>query len=186
MMEIRLQGRHVVAAAAIVLVSCGGKTGDEIGSGGASSDGGRGAGRGGASTGGTATTGGTPTASGGTGTAVGGATAAIPSCTNPMSEGAPCVTQSGNCVGPCSNGWQVENICNGTAWEYKSVIPCAPDAPQCHNGNAFSGGALTPCCASGGLDCTGKPDGYPGFGCTPGEGSFCSCTCSQGKSICGC
>jgi hypothetical protein len=185
MMEIRPQGRHVVVAAAIVLVSCGGKTGDEIGSGGASSDGGRAAGRGGASTGGTVTaTGGTPTATGGTGTAVGGATAAIPNCTNLMSQGAPCVTQSGNCVGPCSNGWQAENICNGTAWEYKSVIPCAPDAPQCHN--AFSGGALTPCCASGGLDCTGKPDGYPGFGCTPSEGSFCSCTCSQGKSICGC
>ena len=176
MRRIHAEGRSLVFGIAVLLVACGGKTGDSEGSGGASSDGGHGA----------AATGGTTTGSGGSPSGTGGTTS-IPSCTGAVSDGVPCSTPSANCVGPCSNSWQVENVCKGDTWQFVRVVPCGPDAshaPQCHN--SFSGGSLTPCCASGGLDCAGKPDGYPGFGCTPGEGSFCSCTCSQGQSLCGC
>jgi hypothetical protein len=50
----------------------------------------------------------------------------------------------------------------------------------------FSGGTPSRCCAKTPPDCTNKPDGYPGFGCTPGKQSFCSCNCSGGTWICGC
>jgi hypothetical protein len=93
---------------------------------------------------------------------------------------------SAHCGGPCSNSWQLDNVCKGGVWTYDRVVPCGPNAaqaPQCRN--SFAGGELTPCCPAS-LDCQIKPDGYPGFGCTPGDRSFCSCTCSQGQELCGC
>jgi hypothetical protein len=43
-----------------------------------------------------------------------------------------------------------------------------------------------PCCSKTAPDCSNKPDGYPGYGCTPSPGSFCACTCERGQWLCGC
>ena len=51
--------------------------------------------------------------------------------------------------------------------------------------NSFSG-MPEPCCPKTPPDCSTKPDGYPGYGCTPSPGSFCSCTCEGGQWLCGC
>jgi hypothetical protein len=128
------------------------------------------------------TTSGDPSGNGGSG-----AGPALPDCENPLAAGTPCSVPSAHCGGPCSNSWQAENTCNNGKWEFTSVVPCGPNAshaPQCKN--SFSGGQLTPCCPQSNLECVDKPDGYPGFGCTPGDGSFCSCTCSGGMQQCGC
>lgn len=108
-------------------------------------------------------------------------------CDNPVAAGTPCSEETAHCRGPCSNSWQADNVCTNGMWTFAAVVTCGPNAsnaPQCRN--QFSGGALTPCCAAGSLDCSGKPDGYPGFGCTPGDGSYCSCTCYGGAVVCGC
>jgi hypothetical protein len=110
----------------------------------------------------------------------------LPDCATPLPSGA-CASSSPDCGGPCSNSWQAHYVCQGGKWEWSGVTACGPDrdrAPQCKN--AFEGGRLTPCCAAGGLSCAGQPDNYPGFGCTPGDGSFCSCSCQGGIAICGC
>ncbi len=49
--------------------------------------------------------------------------------------------------------------------------------------------ACTPCCPATQPDCTGKPDGYPGYICTPAPGNgntFCACACGGGAWQCGC
>jgi len=49
--------------------------------------------------------------------------------------------------------------------------------------------ACSPCCPATPPDCTGKPDGYPGYSCTPAPGSgntFCACACGGGSWQCGC
>ncbi len=59
--------------------------------------------------------------------------------------------------------------------------------------DAFSG-SCEPCCddANGKKpDCTGKADGYPGYGCTPhpddrSAPSYCSCSCESQSWQCGC
>ena len=112
----------------------------------------------------------------------------LPNCNNPVAAGTPCSEPSARCGGPCSNSWQTENVCTNGTWTLAGVVACGPNAsnaPQCRN-QLFSGGALTPCCPGGSLDCSGKPDGYPGFGCTPGDGSYCSCNCFGGAQACGC
>jgi len=108
-------------------------------------------------------------------------------CENLVANETPCSQPSSHCGGPCSNSWHTDYVCENGSWKYMDVVPCGPDAnhaPRCKN--SFSGGQLTPCCAAQKLDCSGKPDGYPGFGCTPGDGSFCSCTCESGQQLCGC
>ena len=60
--------------------------------------------------------------------------------------------------------------------------------PLCFN---LLDSSCTPCCPSTKPDCTGKPDGYPGYACTPGpsgaEGSaYCSCLCANGMWQCAC
>jgi hypothetical protein len=92
-----------------------------------------------------------------------------------------------HCGGPCVNSWQAEYACKVDTWTFEDVVACGPNAaqpPQCRN--SFGGGELTPCCPVGGLECSDKPDSYPGFGCTPGDESFCSCLCFQGQESCGC
>ena len=42
------------------------------------------------------------------------------------------------------------------------------------------------CCADTPPDCTEKPDGYPGYGCTPWGQPLCLCNCAMGKWWCGC
>jgi hypothetical protein len=53
----------------------------------------------------------------------------------------------------------------------------------CHN--SF-GNTCEPCCPAKTPECTDKPDGYPGYACTPAPDSFCSCQCSGGHWACGC
>jgi hypothetical protein len=115
-----------------------------------------------------------------------GSASQAPPCADPLPYGKPCSPSAARCVGPCSNSWQAENVCTGGKWDTVDVVPCGPnadDAPQCRN--SFSGGGLSPCCPEV-MSCTGRPDGYPGFGCTPGQDSFCSCTCNGGEVQCGC
>lgn len=57
--------------------------------------------------------------------------------------------------------------------------------PGCYNFNAFSS-SCEPCCPTATPDCTGKPDGYPGYSCTPSANSSCSCSCGAGNWSCGC
>jgi hypothetical protein len=165
-----------------LVVACGGVTGtnpEPDATGGASSTGG--------ASGGRPSTGGRPSSSGGAGASTGGAIPALPDCSEPVVYQAPCSTPAAHCGGPCSNSWQAHNVCTNGTWNVVEVVRCGPnasEAPQCKN--SFSEGQLSPCCAADKLDCAGKPDGYPGFGCTPGEGSFCSCTCYDGQPMCGC
>jgi hypothetical protein len=55
--------------------------------------------------------------------------------------------------------------------------------------DAFSS-SCAPCCPASKPECGGKPDGYPGYSCTPapsnGSPSYCSCGCSAGEWQCGC
>ena len=55
--------------------------------------------------------------------------------------------------------------------------------------DAFSS-SCAPCCPDTPPDCSDKPDGYPGYPCTPkptsAGASFCSCTCGAGEWQCGC
>lgn len=107
-------------------------------------------------------------------------------CADPLPVGEPCSEPEAHCGGPCSNSWQADNVCRNGIWDYYGVNPCGPHAstaPECKN--SFSS-QEEPCCAAGGLDCTGKPSGYPGFGCTPGEGSYCSCVCVASGAVCAC
>lgn len=116
----------------------------------------------------------------------GSAPSARPSCVDALPDGKACTTPDSHCGGPCSNSWQADHVCLNGTWQPATVVACgsASDAPQCRN--SFSGGQLTPCCPEAKLDCSGKPDGWPGFGCTPGQDSFCSCTCQGGQQVCGC
>lgn len=116
----------------------------------------------------------------------GGTPGVLPDCVNPVAMGTPCSEPSAHCGGPCSNAWQTENVCTNGTWTLAGIVACGPNAsnpPQCWN--MFNNGT-TPCCPGGSLDCTGKPDGYPGFGCTPSFNSYCSCTCFGGGAQCGC
>lgn len=47
-------------------------------------------------------------------------------------------------------------------------------------------GTCQPCCPASPPDCSDKPDGYPGYGCSPSWGSYCSCSCNRGQWICPC
>ena len=47
-------------------------------------------------------------------------------------------------------------------------------------------GMCTPCCPGGDLDCTGKPEGYPGYQCTPTSRDYCMCYCTEGQMRCIC
>ena len=57
----------------------------------------------------------------------------------------------------------------------------APKAGSCFNALSNS---CEPCCPA--VECTGKPNGYPGYRCTPSANSFCSCTCSSEAWSCAC
>jgi hypothetical protein len=84
---------------------------------------------------------------------------------------------------------QLGNICarasgsgQGTPSDDDASAPAAcPDA--------FSS-SCAPCCPALKPECADKPDGYPGYSCTPpptnGSASYCSCSCSAGQWQCGC
>jgi hypothetical protein len=54
----------------------------------------------------------------------------------------------------------------------------------CHN--FFYGGRAEACCPDPAPDCSGEPDGYPGYACTSRTNPYCECACQGGKWICGC
>lgn len=109
----------------------------------------------------------------------------LPSCKDRLLLGAvECAVDGTRCSGECVNGWQPENRCDHGTWTLQDVVACSPDARECRN--AFSGGDPTPCCPEGGFDCSDKPNGYPGYGCTPFDDSFCSCVCREGQQSCAC
>jgi hypothetical protein len=177
-----------VSLTSMVFLACGGVTVERSpSSGGASNDGGATSGSGGSgNAAGRAGTGGKSAGNGGSVPGTAGAGGVLTDCSDVLPESKACSSSGAHCGGPCSDSWQADYVCDAGAWTYGRVVPCGPDAshaPQCHN--SFSGGSLTPCCGKT-LDCTGKPDGYPGFGCTPDENSFCSCNCSAGMKVCGC
>jgi len=64
-----------------------------------------------------------------------------------------------------------------------------PNAAPATCQNAFSN-SCEPCCPTEAPDCTGKPNGYPGYGhdygCTQSPNSYCSCGCLSEQWICGC
>ena len=139
----------------------------------------------GAACGGNSSNGGTPDGSSADGASD--APEPIPDCPTLLPFGQACATAGAHCGGPCVNSWQANYVCLADEWMVSGVSACGPSAgnpPQCRN--AFSSGALTPCCPTGGLQCAGMPDGYPGFGCTPENDSFCACTCVGGTQLCGC
>jgi len=70
------------------------------------------------------------------------------------------------------------------------ATPTGDDAaPPAACPDAFSS-SCAPCCPAIMPDCAGKPDGYPGYSCTPAPtnsgASFCSCGCAAGEWQCGC
>jgi hypothetical protein len=164
--------RSVWVALVLFAVACGGESVSHSGSGGTTSTGGGG---------GTTGQGGSSGTSQGGG---GGKPAAISACSQQLPQGTPCDEPGAQCGGPCVNQWQAAYRCENGKWEGDGANACGPNPPACKN--AFAGDTLTPCCPTQGLDCSGKPDGYPGFSCTPGDGSFCSCACFQQGQLCGC
>jgi hypothetical protein len=112
-------------------------------------------------------------------------------CDNPVPAGTPCSEPAAHCGGPCSNSWQADNVCKDGVWTYSGVVSCglsASSAPICMRPAGIAGNdpKREPCCPSDGLDCSGKPDGYPGFSCLSQAGSWCYCTCAGESAVCGC
>jgi hypothetical protein len=62
-------------------------------------------------------------------------------------------------------------------------VPEEPALTACYD--AF-GNSCQPCCPATTPECADKPDGYPGYACTPAPQSFCSCSCNGGQWTCGC
>lgn len=50
----------------------------------------------------------------------------------------------------------------------------------------FGHGEPTACCPSPAPDCTGLPDGYPGYACVDPDNPCCSCACFAGEWRCAC
>ena len=155
--------RSVWVPLVLLSVACGGESVSHPGSGGTTSTGG---------SGGTTSTGGS------------GGTTTIAVCSPQVPDGQACDEPGARCGGPCVNQWQATYRCDNGTWVNRGATGCGPNPPGCKN--AFAGSELTPCCPPAGLDCSFKPDNYPGFACTPGDGSFCSCGCFQQEQVCGC
>jgi len=71
----------------------------------------------------------------------------------------------------------------GEAGHESGDTPPAAGPPACFNALSSS---CEPCCVTPTPDCTGKPNGYPGYRCTPEPDSFCSCACTSEAWSCGC
>lgn len=82
-------------------------------------------------------------------------------------------------------------LCTRSSSAKGGAEPSNDDArPPAACPNAFSS-SCEPCCPAAKPDCTDKPDGYPGYNCTPApsgeEGaSYCSCSCYAGDWQCLC
>jgi hypothetical protein len=66
------------------------------------------------------------------------------------------------------------------------MLDAAHDALPKNCIDAFGGGQPAVCCPEPAPDCTGKPDGYPGYFCVSKENQFCSCQCQGGTWTCAC
>ena len=87
----------------------------------------------------------------------------------------------------CENA-QSTSICDSANAGGSSGGGPTDAGPLCFN---LLNSSCTPCCPNTKPDCTGKPDGYPGYACTPSpssaEGSaYCSCLCASGMWQCAC
>jgi len=84
-------------------------------------------------------------------------------------------------TGKCDDGTTApEIVCDGGSDDAPSSdIP----PPACFN--RFSN-TCEPCCPTTEPECTGKPNGYPGYRCTVENNSYCSCACASGAWNCGC
>jgi hypothetical protein len=112
---------------------------------------------------------------------------AIPSC--------PCVA-CGNCSLGCSHGecgfWPNDSGAAGAAGTSGSggsgggTLDAAYDALPKNCIDQWGGGQPAVCCPEPAPDCTGKPDGYPGYGCVERQNQFCACQCQGGTWTCTC
>ncbi|HVW24923.1 MAG TPA: hypothetical protein VHC69_06105 [Polyangiaceae bacterium] len=106
----------------------------------------------------------------------------------PFTGGFPGVGGTQGAGGTVSSGGVPNGGASGASGAAPSDAGTAVDSPDgaLNCIDEFSGGTPSRCCPVPPPDCTNKPDGYPGYGCTPAPRSFCSCTCEGGKWSCGC
>ncbi len=60
-----------------------------------------------------------------------------------------------------------------------------PDAPPADCTDPFADAAAVPCCPER-LECSTRPDGYPGYHCVKSTDNRCSCACQGGLEWCVC
>ena len=90
----------------------------------------------------------------------------------------------------CAN-FHPNNLCERTldtgAGGAPGDDPPAQPVRSCFN---LFNGICAPCCPATTPDCSDKPNGFPGYSCTPEGNSvdtaFCSCACRDGEWQCGC
>jgi hypothetical protein len=103
-------------------------------------------------------------------------------CNGTASQISAGVVQSTDCFDTSS-----DTLCDLTDPTQSAPVSPNVPAPACFDG--FSA-TCEPCCDAKPPDCQGKPQDYPGYGCTPpaedGMVSYCSCTCDQQKWSCEC
>ena len=84
------------------------------------------------------------------------------------------------------------NASSATLCDLTDPTQSAPVQPNVPARACFNGFSATcePCCETEHPDCTGKPQDYPGFDCTPPADnsgpSFCFCSCDQQQWTCAC
>jgi hypothetical protein len=66
------------------------------------------------------------------------------------------------------------------------TVDAAPDALPKNCIDALGGVQPAVCCPEPAPDCTGKPDGYPGYFCVSKQNQFCTCNCQGGAWMCAC
>jgi hypothetical protein len=81
---------------------------------------------------------------------------------------------------------------SATLCDLNDPTQSAPVRPGVPARACFDGFSATcePCCDTTHSDCTGKPQNYPGYDCTPpaddGKVSYCTCSCDQEQWTCEC
>jgi hypothetical protein len=93
-------------------------------------------------------------------------------------------TSAGNVPSVCKNIASVVCDRTGSAGAGGASESDAGSVPPALCFDLFSQ-TCAPCCPDN-VDCTGKPDGYPGYECTSTSNAYCSCSCGQEQWRCGC
>jgi len=104
--------------------------------------------------------------------------------------------ESGNTDADCAHQTASEIVCDGSVGVPDASAgaggqgetgsddtPPKAGPPACYDALSRS---CQPCCPTPPPDCTGKPNGYPGYRCTVSPNSFCSCDCVSEEWSCGC